>query len=372
MDEIWGESEAILAIKSRLSRAAKVNRPILITGERGTGKELAANRLHYLSPRWQGPYLTLNCAALNPGLLESELFGYESGAFTGAGRTRPGRFEAADGGTLFLDEISHLSLAAQAKILRVVEYGAFQRLGSPREMRVDVRLVSAANVDLWARAEAGEFRPDLLDRLSFEVIPLPPLREREGDALRLAHLFAARMAGELGLDQTPAFTPAAAGALARHPWPGNVRELKNTVERAVYAHPGPLLDEGDLEFGPPRSPSPPDHGPAGREAAPGPAGREAAFKPASSEAVLKPAAEAGSSRETAFPWDEGEFDRRLAACALDLFQEALARARHNQREAARLLGLTYHRFRFLHKKYQEAFPGPELGPQAPGAGGPYD
>ncbi|MDR2934677.1 MAG: sigma 54-interacting transcriptional regulator, partial [Candidatus Adiutrix sp.] len=228
--EIWGESEAILAVKSRLSRAAKVNRPVLITGERGTGKELAANRLHYLSPRWQGPYLTLNCAALNPGLLESELFGYESGAFTGAGRTRPGRFEAADGGTLFLDEISHLSLAAQAKILRVVEYGSFQRLGSPREMRVDVRLVSAANVDLWARAEAGEFRPDLLDRLCFEIIPLPPLREREGDALRLAHLFAARMAGELGLGQTPAFTPAAAAALARHPWPGNVRELKNTVE----------------------------------------------------------------------------------------------------------------------------------------------
>jgi len=377
MDEIWGESEAILAIKNRLSRAAKVNRPILITGERGTGKELAANRLHYLSPRWQGPYLTLNCAALNPGLLESELFGYESGAFTGAGRTRPGRFEAADGGTLFLDEISHLSLAAQAKILRVVEYGTFQRLGSPREMRVDVRLVSAANVDLWARAEAGEFRPDLLDRLSFEIIHLPPLREREGDPLRLAHLFAARMAGELGLDQTPAFTPAAAGALARHPWPGNVRELKNTVERAVYAHPGQILDEPDLDFRP-----------AGREAAPSseaeagssreafrPAGPEAALNSAGREAAPSSEAEAGSSRAfpaPGFPWDEGEFDRQVAACALSLFQEALARARHNQREAARLLGLTYHRFRFLHKKYQElgpATPGPEA--PDPRAGGPW-
>ncbi|MDR2934926.1 MAG: sigma 54-interacting transcriptional regulator, partial [Candidatus Adiutrix sp.] len=234
-----------------------------------------------------------------------------------------------DGGTLFLDEISHLSLAAQAKILRVVEYGSFQRLGSPKEMRVDVRLVSAANVDLWARAEAGEFRPDLLDRLSFEIIPLPPLREREGDALRLAHLFAARMAGELGLDQTPAFTPAAAAALARHPWPGNVRELKNTVERAVYAHPGPLLDEADLEFGPGFSINP---GPSGRGDAP-----------------------------AAFPWAEGEFDRRTAAYALGLFQEALARARHNQREAARLLGLTYHRFRFLNKKFQGALQGPEAG-----------
>jgi len=331
--EIWGESEAILAIKNRLSRAAKVNRPVLLTGERGTGKELAANRLHYLSPRWQRPYLTLNCAALNPGVLESELFGYESGAFTGAGRTRPGRFEAADGGTLFLDEISHLSLAAQAKILRVVEYGTFQRLGSPREMKVDVRLISAANVDLCARAEAGEFRPDLLDRLSFEVITLPPLRDREGDILRLAHLFAARMAGELGLEEAPAFTPAAAEALARHSWPGNVRELKNTVERAVYGHPGPLLEAANLEFGPP--------GGLGLAL-----GRKASRLPIPGvNSGLNPVGEA-----TDFPWGEGEFDRRTTVFALGLFQEALALARHNQREAARLLGLTYHRFRFLYKK----------------------
>ena len=321
--EIWGESEAVLAVKSRLSRAAKVNRPVLLMGERGTGKELAASRLHYLSPRWQGPYLTLNCAALNPGLLESELFGYESGAFTGAGRTRPGRFEAADGGTLFLDEISHLSLEAQAKILRVVEYGSFQRLGSPREMKVDVRLVSAANVDLWALAGAGGFRPDLLDRLSFEVITLPPLREREGDVLRLAHLFAARMAGELGLEETPGFTPEAAAALNRHPWPGNVRELKNTVERAVYGYPGPFLKAADLEFGPPGG-----YSPGGRSA-----GETGAAGPGPD-----------------FPWAEDEFDRRTAAYALGLFREALGAARHNQREAARLLGLTYHRFRFLYKK----------------------
>jgi psp operon transcriptional activator len=331
--EIWGESEAILAVKSRLSRAAKVNRPVLIIGERGTGKELAASRLHYLSPRWQGPYLTLNCAALNPGLLESELFGYESGAFTGAGRTRPGRFEAADGGTLFLDEISHLSPEAQAKILRVVEYGSFQRLGSPREMKVDVRLVSASNVDLRALAETGGFRPDLLDRLSFEVITLPPLREREGDALRLAHLFAARMASELGLDQTPAFTPAAVEALARHPWPGNVRELKNTVERAVYAHPGQDQDLIlDLK----------------------PALGEAPGRKASEPAAPGPKAGPAPTEEGPdFPWPEGEFDRRIAVCALGLFQDALARARYNQREAARLLGLTYHRFRFLHKKFHQ-------------------
>ncbi|GHV57782.1 phage shock protein operon transcriptional activator [Deltaproteobacteria bacterium] len=322
--EIWGESEAVVELKSRLSRAAKVNRPVLLAGERGTGKELAAARLHYLSPRWQGPYLTLNCAALNPGLLEAELFGHESGAFTGAGRTRPGRFEAADGGTLFLDEISHLSLSAQAKILRVVEYGSFQRLGNTREMKVDVRLVSATNADLKARADAGDFLPDLLDRLSFEVIVLPPLRGREGDIMLLAHLFAARMAGELGLDLAPAFTPKAAEALARRPWPGNVRELKNTVERAVYRHPGRLLDEPDLEFGLPSL----------LGLAPGPA--------------EPPALPTGRD----FPWGEGEFDRRTAGVALELFREALALARHNQREAARLLGLTYHRFRFLHGKFQ--------------------
>jgi len=343
--EIWGESEAILAVKNRLSQAAKVNRPVLIMGERGTGKELAANRLHYLSPRWQGPYLTLNCAALNPGLLESELFGYETGAFTGAGRTRPGRFEAADGGTLFLDEISHLSQEAQAKILRVVEYGSFQRLGSPREMKVDVRLVSAANVNLWALAEAGGFRPDLLDRLSFEVITLPPLREREGDALRLAHLFAARMAGELGLDQAPAFTPAAALALARNPWPGNVRELKNTVERAVYANPGPLLDADDLHQG-----FALDQGAALDRNVNRPSVNGGNICPRIPSADSLGSAD---DEEPKFPWPEGEFDRRTSAYALGLLEDALARARHNQREAARLLGLTYHRFRFLYKKFQE-------------------
>jgi psp operon transcriptional activator len=193
-------------------------------------------------------------------------------------------------------------------------------------MKVDVRLVSASNVDLEARVETGEFRPDLLDRLSFEVITLPPLREREGDALLLAHLFAARMAQELGLDQTPTFTPAEAEALARHPWPGNVRELKNTVERAIYQ--GVALD-------------------------PKPARGEAPGRKANG--LESPSAEDGpapADEGPDFPWPEGEFDRRTAAYALGLFQEALARARHNQREAARLLGLTYHRFRFLHKKCQ--------------------
>lgn len=327
--EIWGESEGVIGVKNRLSRAAKVNRPVLIVGERGTGKELAAARLHYLSPRWNGPYLTLNCAALNPNLLESELFGYEPGAFTGAARVSPGRFEAADGGTLFLDEISHLSLPAQAKILRVVEYGSFQRLGSTKERRVDVRLVSATNVDLKARVRSGEFLPDLLDRLSFETIALPPLRQREGDIMLLAHLFAARMAGELDLPHIPAFSPEAAEALESYPWPGNVRELKNAVERAVYRETGQFIEAADLELDgeTPLSSSLPATGDAAPPAAP-------------------------ADDEVQWPLAEGRFDGLVAEFAIKLFDRALEQARYNQKEAARLLGLSYHRFRFLRKKYR--------------------
>jgi len=342
--EIWGESEALVEVKNRLSRAAKVNRPVLIVGERGTGKELAAARIHYLSTRWKGPYLTLNCAALNPNLMESELFGYEPGAFTGAAKVSAGRFEAADGGTLFLDEISHLSSEAQAKILRVVEYGSFQRLGSPREMKVDVRLVSATNVDLKAKVECGQFLPDLLDRLSFEVIKLPPLRERAGDIGLLTHLFAARMAGELGLSQVPSFSPEALDSLDSHAWPGNVRELKNTVERAVYKRQGELIRPEDIDLD------------------------LSVLRVLSSSAETQERC-AGTQSKTAavilaagrWPLGEGDFDYLLAGFALDLFQLALEKAKFNQREAARILGLSYHRFRFLRRKYSQTRMGLELG-----------
>ncbi|MDR2456606.1 MAG: sigma 54-interacting transcriptional regulator, partial [Deltaproteobacteria bacterium] len=155
LPDLLGDSESLLKAKERLSKAAKVDRPVLILGERGTGKELAAARLHFLSPRWRGPYVTLNCAALSPSLLDAELFGYEAGAFTGAVRRRSGRFEAADGGTLFLDEISHLTLEAQAKILRVVEYHSFQMVGSASERRIDVRVVAATNADLRLMCRKG-------------------------------------------------------------------------------------------------------------------------------------------------------------------------------------------------------------------------
>ena len=231
--EALGQSEPFLDFQEKLSRVAPVNRPVLLLGERGTGKELAASRLHYLSKRWQGPLVTLNCSALSPTLIEAELFGYEKGAFTGAEKTRVGRFEAAHNGTLFLDEIGAIPMIAQEKILRVVEYGFFERVGSSAPTEVDVRIVCATNADLPAMADRGEFKRDLLDRLSFEVIFLPPLRHRGEDILLLANHFAARMAFELGHPETPFFSRQAETALQNHTWEGNVRELKNVVERAV-------------------------------------------------------------------------------------------------------------------------------------------
>ncbi|MDY0372447.1 MAG: sigma 54-interacting transcriptional regulator, partial [Sphaerochaetaceae bacterium] len=180
-----GESEVFLNFQQTLSRAAKVNRSVLVVGERGSGKELAAIRLHYLSPRWQHALVTVNCAALPPSLIETELFGYEAGAFTGATKTRKGRFEEAEGGTLFLDEIGLIPLEVQEKILRVVEYGTFERVGSSKTHESDVRIVGATNTNLLTLCAVGKFKEDLLDRLSFEVLFLPPLRARGDDIILL-------------------------------------------------------------------------------------------------------------------------------------------------------------------------------------------
>ena len=173
MNEAIGQSETFLAFTERLSRVAKVDRPVLLVGERGSGKELAAAKIHYLSRRWESPLVALNSAALSPALIEAELFGHERGAFTGAVQERAWRFEAADGGTLLLDEIGLIPIEAQEKILRVVEYGSFERVGSSRPTRVDVRIIGATNADLPALARAGRFKEDLLDRLSFEVVHVP-------------------------------------------------------------------------------------------------------------------------------------------------------------------------------------------------------
>ncbi|MFW5722717.1 MAG: sigma 54-interacting transcriptional regulator, partial [Desulfohalobiaceae bacterium] len=245
--EALGESDVFLDFQDRLSRVARVDRPILLVGERGTGKQLAATRLHYHSQRWQGPFVSLNCAALSPTLLESELFGHRAGAFTGALAQHKGIFEAADTGTLFLDEIGDMPLTLQEKILHTVEYGELKRVGSPTPLTVDVRVVAATNRDLPTMAADKEFLPDLLDRLSFEVLTLPPLRHRDGDLALLAEHFMGRMALELGMEEIPLLSGQARRQLLSHSWPGNVRELKSVVERAVFNCRGNTVTRLDLD-----------------------------------------------------------------------------------------------------------------------------
>ncbi|MDF4357985.1 sigma 54-interacting transcriptional regulator, partial [Vibrio parahaemolyticus] len=201
-----GESPAFLAVLDKVSQLAPIERPVLIIGERGTGKELIAQRLHYLSKRWDKPLLSLNCATLSEGLIDSELFGHESGSFTGSKGKHKGRFERAEGGTLFLDELATAPLLVQEKLLRVIEYGEYERVGGHTALNADVRLVCATNADLPRLAEQGDFRADLLDRLAFDVIMLPPLRERKEDILSLAEHYAMKMCRELQLEYFVGFT----------------------------------------------------------------------------------------------------------------------------------------------------------------------
>ncbi len=334
--EALGQSEVFLEFQERLSRAATVDRPVLLLGERGTGKEMAAARLHYLSSRWQGSLVTLNAAALPPTLIESELFGHEAGAFTGAAKRRTGRFELAHGGTLFLDEIANIPLEVQEKILRVVEYGSFERVGGTSTVEVDVRIIGATHSDLAALARSGQFKQDLLDRLSFEVLFVPPLRERKGDVLLLATHFASRMAHELGREEIPEFTTGAVDALEAYPWPGNVRELKNVVERAVYRSDTALLSE--IVFDPFRS----DDLRA----------RDSRTKIVAPEIEPRPS-EAPPETIPALELREGEtLYEALHRMKAAFVQSALQRARFNQKQAARLLGLSYDQFRGLYRKLE--------------------
>ncbi|NOX68731.1 MAG: phage shock protein operon transcriptional activator, partial [Gammaproteobacteria bacterium] len=231
---IIGESPAFLEMLEHVSRAAPLSKPVLVVGERGTGKELIASRLHFLSGRWDKPLVKVNCAALTESILESELFGHDAGAFTGALKVHVGHFERADGGTLVLDELATISLRMQEKILRVIEYGELQRVGGSETMHVDVRIVGATNADLQALAAQGAFREDLLDRLAFDVVTVPPLRDRPDDILPLAHAFAINMVSELKQEYFAGFTSLIASSLLKYDWPGNVRELKNAIERSVY------------------------------------------------------------------------------------------------------------------------------------------
>ncbi|MCP4639116.1 MAG: phage shock protein operon transcriptional activator [bacterium] len=338
IQEALGQSESFLTFQEQLSRVARVDRPVLIMGERGTGKELAASRLHFLSKRWQEPFVALNCSALAPSLIESELFGHEEGAFTGAARRRTGRFEAAHDGTLFLDEIGTIPVVAQEKILRVVEYGAFERVGSSESTRVNVRIVGATNADLRAMAATGEFKEDLLDRLSFEVLFLPPLRERREDIMLLATHFASRMAFDLGWSKVAEYTEKAVSVLEEYPWPGNVRELKNVVERAVYRSDDNIITAEEVIFDPFEAPYQPL--PGAKTAAP----------PEAPTAETRPAPP--SADPLAFLEDR-PFNDAVREVEVHLLRDALVRTRFNQRKAADHLGLTYHQFRGLYRKYQE-------------------
>lgn len=333
--EALGESRAFLDFQDRLRQAAPVERPVLLLGERGTGKEMAARRMHFLSHRWGQPLVTLNCAALSPSLIESELFGHEAGAFTGAARRRVGRFEQAHEGTLFLDEISLIPQETQEKILRVVEYGVFERVGSTDPIEVDVRILGASNANLLRLAEQGRFKRDLLDRLSFEVLFLPPLRDREEDILLLARHFAARMAHELGRGAMPGFSDAALRRLMEYDWPGNVRELKNVVERAVYRCDTETISR--LEFNP---------------------FAHAWLRPESVDAadrVTRPVASQRSNLLERMQESEAfSLPEYLACLEREALQEALEMSQYHQKRAAQILGLSYHQFRGLYRKHKEA------------------
>jgi len=321
---IIGESPAFLEILEDISRAAPLDRPVLIVGERGTGKELIAERLHFLSQRWDQPLIKLNCAAISETLLESELFGHEAGAFTDAARRRRGRFELADGGSLFLDELATTTMNVQEKILRVIEYGQFERLGASSTIEVDVRLIGATNEDLPTLAERGRFRSDLLDRLAFDVITIPPLRERREDIMPLAEHFAMRMTRDLGREVFAGFSSRTRERLMTFAWPGNIRQLKNVIERAVYRQDDPEEPLSGLQFDPFDSP----------------------WRPV-------PEVETSADGDPKIPKDlPDDLRAYLDQTEKALVEAALEETSHHQGQAARRLGLTYDQLRGILRKHK--------------------
>jgi two-component system nitrogen regulation response regulator NtrX len=243
--EILGESAAVRKLKEQIAVAAPTNGWVLITGENGTGKELVARQIHCLSRRAEGPFVEVNCAAIPEELIESELFGHEKGAFTGAVARKLGKFELAHGGTLLLDEIADMSVMTQAKVLRILQERSFERVGGTETLEVDVRVVAATNKNLEQQIAEGRFREDLYYRLNVIPFHVPPLRERSEDVAILARAFVAEFCAESGV-RTKELSEAALERLRRHSWPGNVRELRNLMERVVILTPEPRIDADDL------------------------------------------------------------------------------------------------------------------------------
>ena len=309
--EVVGASPAMQEVFKRIGRLARRDATVLILGQTGTGKEVIARAIHEHSPRSGGPFVAVNCGALPENLVESELFGHVRGAFTGATEDRTGRFEAAGGGTLFLDEVGELPAAAQVKLLRVLDSGTLERVGSAAPVRVDVRIVAATNRDLAAEVAAGRFRADLYYRLAVVQVSLPPLAERREDILPLARQFLGQLApGRV----PPAIGDDAAELLRRYPWPGNVRELRNAVEHALAVCPADVIGPEDLPE-PVRCGTPPAEG-------------EAEPADAAGDYLARLPVEPGRWHEAA-----------LAPVERAVIAEALAHTNGNQSEAAALLGL---------------------------------
>ena len=335
-ERLLGESPTFHEVLDLVSQIAPLSKPVLIVGERGTGKELIAARIHFLSKRWDQEYLKMNCAAISDSLLETELFGHEAGAFTGAAKLHKGRFERADGGSLFLDELANTSPLVQEKLLRIIEYGEYERVGGNKTLTTNVRLICATNEDLPSLARKGKFREDLLDRLAFDVITLPPLRARREDIPLLAEHFAVSVAIDLEREYFPGFSDSARKVLRSYNWPGNVRELKNVVERSLYRSQDPdalvdliSIDPFESAFRP-TAPSevvtiPPDDE------------REQISK------VVPPVPTVGE-----FPID---FKQSVQDYEIGLIKNALAASQFNQKKTADALGVTYHQLRGLLKKY---------------------
>ncbi len=309
LGEMIGRSPSMLRLFRTVEKVGASEATVLITGESGTGKELVARHLHRSSARAAAPFVPVNCAAIPATLIESELFGHEKGAFTGAHRRRPGRFEEAEGGTLFLDEIASMPVDLQGVLLRVVQERRYSRLGGSGEVACDVRVVAAANRDLPELVAAGRFREDLYYRLNVVPIELPPLRERREDIPLLATTFLARAASRHGV-AAPTLPPAVLRHLVDHAWPGNVRELENTVERLVLLAEDGRIDVADL--------------------------------PAAVVRGASPAAAAFALPEHGLVWDELE---------ASLLRQALERAHGNRTHAARLLGLSYKAFLYRLEKH---------------------
>ncbi|CRL58883.1 phage shock protein operon transcriptional activator [Proteus penneri] len=324
LETIIGVDSQFIDVLEQTSALAQLKKPVLIIGERGTGKELIAHRLHYLAPWWQGPFISINCSALNDNLLDSELFGHEAGAFTGAKNRHQGRFERADGGSLFLDELATAPMLVQEKLLRVIEYGHLERVGGSQSLHVDVRLICATNADLPAMAEEGKFRADLLDRLAFDVIRLPPLRERRADIMLLAENFAISMCQELSLPFFPGFSDSARQVLLDYSWPGNIRELKNVVERSVYRHGTSDSVLNNIIIDP------------------------FAGIQTSKKSELKKSSQENFSLPT-LPLDLRQWQNEVEK---KLVNNALKESLYNQKEAAEKLSLSYDQFRGLIKKHQ--------------------